>query len=73
MNYHETGSVYTRPKDMCDFLKCEAVATSYLYGKMLMDAERYPVVQKLTDTERLAYIKGIEIVQETLADEVMGV
>ena len=50
----------------------EAVATSYLYGKMLMDADLYPVVQKLTDAERLAYIKGIEIVQLALADEVMG-
>ena len=72
MNYNETGNVYTRPKDMCDFLKCEAVATSYLYGKMLMDANRYPIVKELSDAERLAYIKGIEIVQETLADEVMN-
>ena len=71
MNYHETGNLYTRPKDMCDFLKCEAVATSYLYGMMLLDAERYPTVKQLTDAERLAYIKGIEIVQEALADEVM--
>lgn len=72
MNYHETGSLFNRPKDMCDFLKCEAVATSYLFGMMLAHADKYPTVSKLTDAEKLAYIKGIEIVQTNLADEVMG-
>ncbi len=71
MNYHETGNLYTRPKDMCNFLKCEAVATSYLYGKMMMDTGKYPVVSKLSDAERKACIRGIEIVQNSLADEVM--
>ena len=71
-NYNETGNLFTRPKDMCDFLKCEAVATSYLYGKMLVEAQHYPAVFKLTDAEKLACVKGIEIVQNALADEVMG-
>lgn len=71
-NYHETGNLFTRPKSMCDFLKCEAVATSYLYGKMLLETEKYPVVSKLTDADKLAYAKGIEIVQNVLADEVLG-
>ena len=71
MNYHETGNLFARPKDMCGFLKCEAVATSCLYGKMLLDAKRYPVVANLTDADKLAYVRGIEIVQHSLADEVL--
>ena len=71
-NYHETGNLFTRPKDMCDFLKCEAVATSYLYGTMLASPQKYPRVTALTDVDLLAYIKGIEIVQRELVDEVMA-
>lgn len=57
---------------MCPFLKCEAVATSYLYGMMLADMRHYPVLAKLSDADKLAYVKGIEIVQKELADEVMA-
>ena len=72
MNYFESGTLNTRPKDMCPFLKCEALATSYLYGMMLADMGRYPVLAELSDADKLAYVKGIEIVQRELADEVMG-
>ena len=71
MNYHETGNLFARPKDMCGFLKCEAVATSCLYGQMLLDGKRYPAVANLTDADKLAYVRGIEIVQHSLADEVL--
>ena len=72
MNYFESGTLNTRPKDMCPFLKCEAVATSYLYGMMLADMGRYPVLAELSDADKLACVKGIEIVQRELTDEVMG-
>ena len=70
LNYFESGTLHTRPKDKCPLLKCEAFATSYLYGMMLTDVKRYPVVAELSDADKLAYIKGIEIVQGKLADEV---
>ncbi len=72
MNYVETGNISTRPRDMCDFYKCEAVATSYLYGKMLADENRYPRIQTMKPSEKLACIRGIEIVQRALADQVAG-
>ncbi len=72
MNYFESGTLHTRPKDMCPFLKCEAFATSYLYGMMLANKARYPIVAELSDADKLGYVRGIEIVQRELADEVMG-
>lgn len=71
-NYLETGNLYTRPEYLCNFFKCEAVATSYLYGKMLMNAKRYPATKDLSDVEKAMYAKGIEIVQKEVADEVMN-
>jgi sulfatase maturation enzyme AslB (radical SAM superfamily) len=71
MNYVETGTLHTRPKDMCDFLKCEAVATSYLYGKMFVGKKQYPILKKMSESERLAVLKGIQIVQNGIANEVM--
>lgn len=71
MNYFESGALNKRARDMCPFLKCEAFATSYLYGTMLANDTKYPIVSKLSDADKLAYIKGVEIVQRELADEVM--
>ena len=72
MNYFESGTLNMRAKDMCPFLKCEAVATSYLYGMMLANSSQHPSIAKLSDADKLAYVKGIEIVQRELAGEVMN-
>lgn len=69
-NYTRTGTLYTRDKTLCKFRKVEAVASSYLFGMMLQEPEKYPVIAKMKPSEKLAVARGVKIVQETLADEV---
>ena len=71
-NYTRTGTLYKRDKTLCKFRKVEAVATSYLFGMMLQDPEKYVALAKMGPSERLAVARGVKIIQETLADEVEG-
>ena len=69
-NYTRTGTLYTRDKTLCKFRKVEAVAESYLFGMMLQEPDKYPVIAKMKPSEKLAVARGVKIIQETLADQV---
>lgn len=64
-NFLATGTLWKRPKDICKFRKIEALATSYLYGKMLQDYTKYLATRTLPDIDRLVIAKGILTVQKT--------
>lgn len=69
-NYLRTGRLGERDKGLCKFRKVEAFAASYLFGMMLQSGDKYSTVAKLNPGERLAVARGVQIVQEQLADEV---
>ena len=65
-NYLATGTLWKRPKDMCEFRKIEALATSCLQGKMLQDYTKYAYTRNLPEYDRMAIARGILAVQEQL-------
>lgn len=71
-NYLRTGTLYERDKLLCKFRKIEAVASSYCYGKMFENPGKYPYLENMSDSEKLAIAHGIKFIQEAFVDEVMN-
>lgn len=69
-NYTRTGTLYKRDKSLCKFRKVEAFAASYLFGMMLQEPEKYHIIAKKKDSEKLAIARGVKIVQDMFANEV---
>lgn len=69
-NYMATGTLYKRPKDLCDFRKIEAMAASYLQGAMILDPMKYSFSRGLTPLELKCVAKGVEIVQNAFKNVV---
>lgn len=65
-NYMSTGTLHQRPKDLCEFRKLEALAASYLQGKMILNYKKYKVTENLSDYERKLTARGIQLTQENL-------
>ena len=69
-NYIATGSLFKRPKDMCKFRMVEALAASYVQGKMLLDYKKYKFTRDLSDYERKVTAQGVKLVQTAFGGKV---
>jgi len=62
-NYIVTGSLFKRPKDLCQFRKVEALAASYVQGKMLLKHQAYKFTCDLSEYDRKVTAQGVKMVQ----------
>ncbi len=65
-NYLSTGTLHKRPKDLCKFRKMEALAASYIQGKMLLEPKKYAFTRDFTDYEIKLTAMGVRCVQTEL-------
>ncbi len=72
-NYIQTNEIVKTPDELCDFRKIEFLASSYLYGKMLMNPQKYSATKKLNEKQIACIIIGLsEIQKELINDKVLG-
>lgn len=64
-NYVERGDIKKRCRNLCHMRKIEALASSYLYGMMLLDKDKY--FNELSASEEALIIAGINEVQREFA------
>ena len=48
------------------------MASSYCYGKMFENPGKYPYLENMSDSEKIAIAHGIKFIQEAFVDEVMN-
>lgn len=69
-NYMATETLGLRPEGLCQFRKVEALAASYVQGKMLLDHEKYSFTKNMKEFQLVGIAKGVQIIQQQFADEV---
>lgn len=57
------------PDELCDFRKIEFLASSYLYGQMLLDPSKYSLTRNLNDKQIACIIIGIKMIQDEFCHE----
>ena len=69
-NYMATQNFGLRPIGLCNFRKVEALAASYLQGKMLLDYKKYSFTRDMKGYQLAGIAKGVRIIQQKFSDEV---
>ena len=69
-NYLERGKINERDQKICKIRKTEALVSSYLYGKMLINRNKYIATRSLSNETEKYLIEGIYIIQEKIDMEV---
>lgn len=68
-SYIINNEISKSPDELCDFRKIEFLASSYLYGQMLLNPSKYSLTRNLNEKQIACIIIGIKMIQDKFRDE----
>lgn len=63
-NFIINGKISKSPDELCDFRKLEALASSFLFGKMLQTPSKYMSTKNMNEAQIACTILGIDFIQK---------